>query len=1587
VSSAFLLKIVKNMLVRRVEMKIILSVIIGITVLGLIGFSQDVLAQDFETSIPNSTPVYNLKQDFAVSPDGSIYVADTVNHRIIVVNPDGTPNSIIGEFGTGPGQFNDVGAISVDSSGKVFAVGLRNHRINIFNPDGTFHSSLIGEDTIGRIFQNLFGVYVDANDVLYVLTANDIAIFNPDLSFNSLVDLILPPEDAGKVNFTNFFVDDAGYFYGFKEGFDKRVFIFNPDGTFNSILPNIDDIQIDDMSSDSSGKFYILASPNVIRILNSDYSFSSDILSGEFNFPLRIALDSFDNLFVQDWFSIQKFDSSFAPLLHIGTFGRDSDILFNGPTDVFVNSDNEILVADRFNHKIKRFNSDGSLISVFGDKFTTNSVRKVLETPSGDILMYAGGSIKKFNTDGTFISDLQDKDVNCQSAHPALLCVPEDMSIGPDEKLYVAISKHGFQGVAIFNPDGTLDSNLGDGKIRPLRLVNPSDVGIGPNDKLYVTDTGTNEIFIFNPDGTLDSKFSPLNSTINSIDVDTNGLIYTIDSLNQRIQIFNPDGTLSTSFGSECNLRLASDPNCIDPDGEEGPLELGDGQFRHPQDLVIKNNKIFVVDFNRRIQIFELDGTFVSKFGGSSPSEGSLVAPRGLAIGPSDKIYVVEPVRPVKVFNPDGAFAFEFGGPCNITECPFGVPDDLFNNVQNISIDSNGLIYLADSFRIKVFNPDGTFNFAFGQSGTDDGQLAANPGGLSFSSNSQLVIADTGNDRIQIFNPDGTFHSSIGTERDPYVFGEPRSVFVDSVGKIHVLDAADNSISVFDQNGDFEFRFGQTGSEDGQFETPLDVSADSFGWIYVADTFNHRIQIFNPDGTFYSKFGSAGYLFGQFHSPSSVALDSSGKIYVSDQGNHRIQIFSALDDPIVDSDDDGFLPPEDCDDSDAAVNPGATEVCDGSDNNCDGNIDEGGDLLCDNGLFCDGAEICVGINGCQPDIAPSTDDGVSCTDDSCDEATDSIVNAPNDAHCDDGSICTAEFCDGSISCSYTNLDLGEITCGVGQCQNTVSICVDGVEQTCIPLPATDEVCDGLDNDCDGSIDEELGQTTCGLGVCEHAIDNCVAGVPQACDPLEGATDETCDGLDNDCDGTVDEELTFDVDGDGHSTPSSCDGTRDDCDDSDAAVNPDATEVCDDGIDNDCNGDTDAADNVCINVPTNPGNGIIVEPIDPVTGNTPATIEFDQVTGEGTSSVTTSGTGTPPPQGFKLGSPPVYYEVTTTSSYNGYVTVCINYDETEHKNEDKLALKHRWDIEKCQGKPNGLDPNFDYTQTGWETVTDAGYPDTLNNIICGTVTCLSPFITVEPFSITAPVDPVAVNTEITASAPYNNEHVAIWDWDDGATSEGVVSADGNSWEGSHTYNNAGIYTVSLTVNDSNNGVIGSTKFQYIVVYDSSGGFVTGGGWIDSPRGAYRPDPLLVGKANFGFVSKYKKGATVPTGETEFQFSVADLNFHSDTYEWLVIAGAQAQYKGEGTINGEDPPECISEAESECTYKFILWGIDADMNDNDSFETDKFKIRIWWEEQINDEVTEHVVYDNALGDDSDGAMTEIGGGSIVIHKGKK
>ena len=232
---------------------------------------------------------------------------------------------------------------------------------------------------------------------------------------------------------------------------------------------------------------------------------------------------------------------------------------------------------------------------------------------------------------------------------------------------------------------------------------------------------------------------------------------------------------------------------------------------------------------------------------------------------------------------------------------------------------------------------------------------------------------------------------------------------------------------------------------------------------------------------------------------------------------------------------------------------------------------------------------------------------------------------------------------------------------------------------------------------------------------------------------------------------------------------------------------------------------------------------------------------------------------------------------------------------------------------------------------------------------------------------------AVGTPVSLTGTFTDNprdvHTAQWMLD-AVTVNGTVNEVSGTASGSYTFTAAGVYFVKLTVTDQCGNASTATTVggfdAMVVIYDPAAGFVTGGGWITSPTGAYRADTTLTGKANFGFVSKYKKGQSIPTGETEFQFKLGNVNFHSSSYDWLVISGPKAQYKGSGTINGTG------------NFAFILTAIDGQINGGGGI--DKFRMK------ISNKSTGAIVYDNQFGkSDTSAPSTALGGGSIVIHTG--
>ncbi|NOY91158.1 MAG: hypothetical protein GXP55_08095 [Deltaproteobacteria bacterium] len=340
----------------------------------------------------------------------------------------------------------------------------------------------------------------------------------------------------------------------------------------------------------------------------------------------------------------------------------------------------------------------------------------------------------------------------------------------------------------------------------------------------------------------------------------------------------------------------------------------------------------------------------------------------------------------------------------------------------------------------------------------------------------------------------------------------------------------------------------------------------------------------------------------------------------------------------VDNDDDGYgagcaLGP-DCADDNNMVNPGASETCNGLDDDCNDMVDDA--LIapvCEltEGVCAGAVSICNGADGWS--VCGATEYGADyeATETACDTLDNDCDGSTDEADCPcaagdtqpcglDVGVCmpgtqtcgadgTFGTCEGSVtpmgeSCNGLddNCD-GTVDEAAGlttpDCPLQMGVCL-GAKRECAgsagwgacaggasygaDYEEVETSCDGLDNDCDGIVDETCecleGDTQpCGTdqGICVAGLQTCSGGAWGACVGETAAGTESCDGLDNDCDGTVDEGL---VAPDCTLTVGVCAGSTQPCDGAlgfkactatDYGSSYQATESMCDGVDNDCNG--------------------------------------------------------------------------------------------------------------------------------------------------------------------------------------------------------------------------------------------------------------------------------------------------------------------------------------------------------------------------------------------------------------------------------
>ncbi len=337
---------------------------------------------------------------------------------------------------------------------------------------------------------------------------------------------------------------------------------------------------------------------------------------------------------------------------------------------------------------------------------------------------------------------------------------------------------------------------------------------------VYVTDTHLHSVEKFKDNGEPINIWGKKDGSIGTGDMEFNqpsdiaadneGNLYVADSGNFRIQKFTSDGQFITKWGIE---------------GE------GDGQFKNPQGITVKNSFVYVTDpDNQCIQKFTTDGVFKAKW---QVSVGSPISD-GIYKFPDENIDTVE--QESKNFS-----------------CGIAINEDGYNlylaNTFNHAIQKFNLIQNenAEPVNLELVN-------TWSATGIKDGMFERPIGMAMDSDNGVIYVADSGNHRIQKFDLQGNFKGKWGSKGDnDGEFNGPAGIAVDKErGFIYVADSGNNRIQKFDLQETLvgEWRKWKDGTEEKELKIPTAVAVDSNGDVYVSDTGNCRIQKFTSEGVF-----------------------------------------------------------------------------------------------------------------------------------------------------------------------------------------------------------------------------------------------------------------------------------------------------------------------------------------------------------------------------------------------------------------------------------------------------------------------------------------------------------------------------------------------------------------------------------------------------------------------------------------------------------------------------------------------------------------------------------------------------------------
>lgn len=486
----------------------------------------------------------------------------------------------------------------------------------------------------------------------------------------------------------------------------------------------------------SNGDIYVTDGDNLrVQVYSATGQYLRTVGDTVFdNWPYKLTFDSTGKLYVSDGDAVRVFDSNDNLLMTIGSSGT-GDGEFSTAGDIDVDTNGDIYVLDNGNSRVEVFDAAGTFLRKFGS-YTSAS--------NGD-------------------------------TSPELFQYPYSIKIHSDGNLRILDRDR----VKTFTKAGVYISKFGANGYEPGQFTGSGYLGISGDGKIHTLESGIDRIQTFTASGTYLSQFGNEGSDTSQffgplgVATDSSDNIYVVDSVNNRVQKFAPDGTFLLQWGG---------------------IGTGNGQFNRPRAIAINNTtgRVYVSEWRgssypKRIQIFDLDGNYISQFGSSGTGDGQFNSIMRIAISSTGTVYVSDQgANRVQAFDANGVFLRKW----TTSNFPSAIAVDAAENVYVVT-DPTSYIY--------KYSSTGTLLATYGSAtaGTADGKFTS-PGGIIVDADGIIYIADSGNHRIQIFDTDGTFLHKFGTLGDgTNQFVYPQALALDSNMRLIVADDDNNRIPIY----------------------------------------------------------------------------------------------------------------------------------------------------------------------------------------------------------------------------------------------------------------------------------------------------------------------------------------------------------------------------------------------------------------------------------------------------------------------------------------------------------------------------------------------------------------------------------------------------------------------------------------------------------------------------------------------------------------------------------------------------------------------------------------------------------------------